>query len=275
MKHIVLITDCIDVASEQIKARLSKLLGEKNIDYKIYNAFTPPFQITNGMFLTKLLFDEVPKGKDTLYLAILNPLKEKPKRIFGKLENGSYFVGADTGLFSLIFKSSNVQEVWETKNLGHYPFGGLHVHSVAAAKLLMGDNFEKVGNKLELENIKIYEPKEGEVVHIDNFGLSKIWLRESDLKFEEDTPIKIKVYNFKGELKSEFNGIYSNRMMDYEDNQIIAYPGSALLDSKLKENNEKYRKSGLIEIGMVRNSESSKYLNISLGDLIEITTKDN
>jgi hypothetical protein len=63
--------------------------------------------------------------------------------------------------------------------------------------------------------------------------------------------------------------------MDYEDNQIIAYPGSALLDSKLKENNEKYRKSGLIEIGMVRNSDSSKSLNISLGDLIEITTKDD
>jgi hypothetical protein len=46
MKHIVLITDCSDVASEQIKGRLSKLLGEKDIDYKLYNAFTLPFQMT-------------------------------------------------------------------------------------------------------------------------------------------------------------------------------------------------------------------------------------
>lgn len=274
MKHIVLIMDCKDIASEQIKGRLSKLLEEKDIDYKIYNAFTPPFQITNGMFLAKLLFDEVPNGKDTLYLAILNPLKEKPKRIFGRLKNGSYFVGADTGIFSLIFKESNIQEVWETKNPGHYPFGGLHVHSVVAAKLLMGENFEKVGDKLKLEDIKFYEPKKGEVVHIDNFGLSKIWLRESDLKLEEDAPIKIKIYDPNRKLKSEFSAFYSNRMMNYEDDQIIVYPGSSLLDSKLKENNEKYRKSGLIEIGLVRNPNSSEFLRINLGDLIEII-KDN
>ena len=270
MKHIVLITDCKDVASEQIKGRLSKLLGEKDIDYKVYNAFTPPFQITNGMFLTKLLFDEVPNGKDTLYLAILNPLKEKPKRIFGRLENGSYFVGADTGIFSLIFKESNIQEVFETKNLGHYPFGGLHVHSVAAAKLLIGGTFEKVGDKLKSENIKTYEPKKGEVVHIDNFGLSKIWLRESDLKLEEDTPIKIKIFNSNKQLKSEFKAVYSNRMMNYENNQIIVYPGSSLLEQKLKEKNEEYRKSGLIEIGLVRNPNSSEFLKLNLGDLIEI-----
>jgi len=63
-------------------------------------------------------------------------------------------------------------------------------------------------------------------------------------------------------------------MMNYEDNQIIVYPGSSLLDSKLKENNEKYRRSGLIEIGLVRNPNSSEFLKINLGDLIEII-KDN
>ena len=87
MKHIVLITDCIDVATEQVKARISKILNEKNLDYNLYYAFTPPFQITNGMFLSRLLSDEVPDGENTLYLAILNPLKVKPKRIFGSLKN--------------------------------------------------------------------------------------------------------------------------------------------------------------------------------------------
>lgn len=270
MKHVVLITDCTDIASEQIKGRLSKLLNEKNIDYKIYSAFTPPFQITNGMFLGKLLFDEVPNGEDTLYLAILNPLKDKPKRIIGKLNNGSYFVGTDTGLFSLIFKKSNIKEVWETNNPGHYPFGGLHVHTVAAAKLLRGEPFEKLGSKLNVENIKVNDPKKGEVVHIDNFGLSKLWLRESDLNFEEDTPISLTIYNSNNEFKFEYEGIYSNRMMNYDDNKVIVYPGSSLLDSNLENSNEEYRKSGLIEIGLVRNSNSAKCLKICLGDLIEI-----
>ena len=167
-------------------------------------------------------------------------------------------------------KESNIQEVFETKNLGHYPFGGLHVHSVAAAKLLIGGTFEKVGDKLKSENIKTYEPKKGEVVHIDNFGLSKIWLRESDLKLEEDTPIKIKIFNSNKQLKSEFKAVYSNRMMNYENNQIIVYPGSSLLEQKLKEKNEENRKSGLIEIGLVRNPNSSEFIKLNLGDLIEI-----
>ncbi len=270
MKHIILITDCIGISSEQIKARLSRLLGRKNIDYKLYYAFTPSFQITNGMFLCKLLFDEVQNGEDTLYFSIINPLKEKPRRIFGKLKNGSYFVGADTGVFSLIFKSSGISEVWETKNPGHYPFGGLHVHCLVATKLLSGERPEDIGERINPKNLKTYEPKKGEVVHIDNFGISKIWMRESDLGLKENTPIGIKVYNPTNKLKGEFKGIYANRMMDYKNNQIIVYPGSSLLDQELKGNNEKYRKSGLIEIGLVRNPNSCKFLKTNLGDIIKI-----
>ena len=270
MKHIILITDCVGVATEQVKARISKILGENNLDYKLYCAFTTPFQITNGMFLSKLLSDEVPDGENTLYLAILNPLKEKPKRIFGKLKNNSWFVGADTGVFSLLFKEKGISELWEIKNPGHYPFGGLYVHTVAAANLLCGKDKKLIGDPLNPNDVKIYNLKEGEVVHIDNFGLSKIWLRGVDLMLEEDTPVLIKIYNPNGELKKEVKGVYSNRMMNYEDEKVLVYPGSSLLNSKFEEDNETYRRSGLIEIGLVRNPESSKILNIQLGDTIKI-----
>lgn len=270
MKNIVLITDCTDVATEQIKARIARILKEKNIDFKIYLAFTPPFQITNGMFLSKLLCEEMPDGEETLYLAILNPLKEKPKRIFGKLDNNSWFVGADTGIFSLLFQEKGISELWETKNHCHYPFGGLHIHAVAAANLLCGQDKKLVGDPLNIQTANIYSPKEGEVVHIDNFGLSKIWLRHSDLNFEENTPVIVRIYDSNKNLKNEVKGFYSNRMMNYEDNSLIVYPGSSLLELKLKGDNEKYRKSGLIEIGLVRNPESSKTLKIQLGDIIKI-----
>jgi hypothetical protein len=39
-----------------------------------------------------------------MFLAIVNPLQSKPKRIFGKLKNGTWFTTADTGIFSLLFK---------------------------------------------------------------------------------------------------------------------------------------------------------------------------
>ena len=270
IKHIVLITDCCDVAAEQIKARIIRMLGYYNLDVKIYNAFTPPFQINNGMFLAKLLADEVPEGDNTLYLAILNPLREKPKRIFGKLKNGSWFVGADTGIFSLLFNTFGIEELWEVKNQKHYPFGGLHIHTVVASKLLCGAKKEELGEKIPDQNIKTFSPKEGEVVHIDNFGLSKIWLREKDMGISENMPIEVEIFDSSSNLKKTINGIYSNRMMNYEDNSLMVYPGSSFLNSNYKDNDEKYRRSGLIEIGLVRKPKSSEALGIELEDIIKI-----
>lgn len=269
MKHVVLITDCCDVAAEQIKARIIKILGSYNFDVKIYYAFTPPFQINNGLFLAKLLADEVPEGDNTLYLAILNPLKEKPKRIFGKLKNGSWFVGADTGIFSLLFNTIGIEELWEVKNQKHYPFGGLHIHTVVASKLLCGENKEELGEKITNRNVNIFSPKEGEVVHIDNFGLSKIWLREKDIGITENMPIEMEIFDSSSNLKKTIKGIYSNRMMNYEDNSLMVYPGSSFLDSNHNDD-EEHRRSGLIEIGLVRNPKSSEALGIELGDIIKI-----
>ena len=169
-----------------------------------------------------------------------------------------------------MFQEKVISKLWETKNLVHYPFGGLHVHAVIAAKLLCQEDPELIGNSLDSKKVKIYTPKKGEVVHIDNFGLSKIWLKNNDFMFEEDTPILIKIYTQNGSLKKEIKGIYSNRMMNYEDNKVVAYPGGSLLDPNFKNDIEKYRTSGLIEVGLVRNPQSSKFLNIELGDIIKI-----
>jgi len=113
-KNIVIVTDCKDIALEQIKARLISLLPNDKINF--FNLITNPFQINNGLFLSKLISEEVPHGKNTLFLAIVNPLKIKPKRIFGKLKNGTWFVGADTGIFSLLFKEFGIKEIYEGKN---------------------------------------------------------------------------------------------------------------------------------------------------------------
>jgi hypothetical protein len=49
-------------------------------------------------------------------------------------------------------------------------------------------------------------------------------------------------------------------MMDLPDNTVVVYPGSSLLDSSKIDDMEEYRKSGLIEIGLVRNPNSAKEL---------------
>jgi len=263
-KNIIIVTDCKDIALEQVKARLTSILPNDNL--RFFDLITPPFQINNGLFLSKLISEEVPHGENTLFLAIVNPLKTKPKRIFGKLKNGTWFVGADTGIFSLLFEEFGIEEVYENKNQNHYPFGGLHVHTTISGKLLKGSVKEDLGNKITEENIKKIYPSRGEVLHIDNFGLIKLWVRMKDFDFVKDDKIKIKVIN----SNRIFEGVFSNRMMDYEDNTLVVYPGSSLLDKSKFEYIEEYRKSGLIEIGLVRNPNSAKELGIQIGDIIEI-----
>ena len=82
-KNIIIVTDCKDIALEQVKAKLISLLPNDNLNF--FNLVTPQFKINNGLFLLKLISEEVVHGKDTLFLAIINPLRSKPKRIFGKV----------------------------------------------------------------------------------------------------------------------------------------------------------------------------------------------
>lgn len=263
-KNIVIVTDCKDIALEQVKARLTSMLPNDKLTF--FNLITPPFKINNGLFLSKIISEEIPHGEDTLFLAIINPLKTKPKRIFGKLKNGTWFVGANTGVFSLLFKEFGIEEVYEGKNQNHYPFGGLHIHTIIAGNLLKGVQKKELGNKIDRNNILQITPSKGEVIHIDNFGLIKIWAKMKDFDFIEGNKVKIKAIK----ANRIFEGIFSNRMMDYENNALIVYPGSSLLDRSKFDNVEEYRKSGLIEIGLVRNPNSAKELGISLGEIIKI-----
>lgn len=251
-KNIVIVTDCSDIALEQIKARLTFLLPNNRLNF--FNIIVSPFQINNGLFLSKLISDEIPHGRDTLFLAVVNPLRKKPKRIFGRLKNGTWFVCADTGIFSLLFEEFGIEDVYEGKEQCHISFGGLHMHTVTAGKLLRGDSEEKLGNKIEESNIKKIFPRNGEVLHIDNFGLIKIWNRIEDFDFFDGEKVKLKVINSSRNIKA----IFSNRMMSFKDNTLVIYPGSSLLDKSKIKNIEEYKKSGLIEIGLVRNLNSAK-----------------
>ncbi len=80
----------------------------------------------------------------------------------------------------------------------------------------------------------------------------------------------MKILDPKRGLIKELKGVYSNRMMSHPDNSLIVYPGSSLLDESKVKKVEEYRKSGLIEIGLVRNLNSAKEIGIKIGDVIEL-----
>lgn len=246
IKHVVVITDCKDVAFCEIRRQILKECQKLGNSYTEVEPLVPAeeFSILNGAFLTRLMAEHY--QEDTLFMLILNPSQQRPKRIFGKLSNGLYFEGADTGTLNWLFKDFGIESLYEIKESKFYPFGGKYVHSPTVAKIVSGIPFEQYGKRMNPEELCQLSIPEGSVVHIDNFGLMKI---KSDFpNYPDGTEIQI--------MKNQENctrALISERMMNLETGTWALYPGSSL---------------GLPELGKVRCKGGAEELNVKIGDII-------
>jgi len=153
-------------------------------------------------------------------------------------------MGANTGVFTWLFRDFGVEELYELKDPGFFPFGGKYVHAPAVAQIATGKPLKDMGHSFNIEKVAKIDIPEGTIVHIDNFGLMKftgklIGLNEGD------------------ELEVNVNGktlrvVYAKRMMSRETGELVIYPGSSL---------------GLPELGKVREN-GAKELNVKIGDII-------
>lgn len=248
IKRIVVLSDCIDVAYNEVRAVILKELGSKEDKIVIEPLVKiEPFSIINGAFLLRLLAEVYPP-KETLFLVILNPLKQRPARIMGETLNGIKFVGANTGVFGWLAQDFGIKKIYEIRDRGFIPFGGKFVHAPIAAKLAKGIDFKKLGKKKNNSFLFDYKIPNGTVVHIDNFGLIKI--KGEKLNYSDGDQFFIYVNN-KRKIKAEFN----RRMMNLNDGQWVIYPGSSL--------------GGMPELGKVRCTDGAKILSIKIGDIIK------
>jgi S-adenosylmethionine hydrolase len=246
IKYIVIITDCKDVAFCEMRRQIlfeCEKLGNK---YTQVEPLVPAeeFSIINGGFLARLMADHY--KNDVLFMLILNPLKQRPKRIFGKLANNIYFEGADTGTLNWLFDDFGIKLLYEIKESKFYPFGGKYIHSPVVAKMASGIAFEEFGKKISRQDLCDFSILDGTVVHIDNFGLMKIKGNFPNYK----DGIKIKIF-VNGEMSTE--AVVSERMMNQDTGTWVLYPGSSM---------------DLPELGKVRCKDGAKELGVKVGDLI-------
>ena len=246
IKHVVVITDCKDVAFCEIRRQILSECEKLGNDYTEVEPLAPAeeFSITNGAFITRLMAEHY--KKDVIFMLILNPSQKRPKRIFGELENGIYFEGADTGTLNWLFDDFGVKSLYEIKETKFYPFGGKYVHAPTVAKMASGIPFEGYGKELSKNELCNFSIKTGTIVHIDNFGLMKIKNKFPD--YPEGTNVKIFVNGEKS-----VNAITSVRMMNHDTGTWVLYPGSSM---------------GLPELGKVRCTDGAKELNVKIGDAI-------
>lgn len=246
IKHIVIITDCKDVAFCEMRRHILSECEKLGNTYTEIEPLIPAeeFSIINGAFLTRLMAEHY--QNNVLFMVILNPSQKRPKRIFGKISDNVYFEGADTGTLSWLFADLGIKSLYEIKENKFYPFGGKYVHSPVVAKMVSGVPFEEYGIKLEKKELNNFSIPAGTIVHIDNFGLMKIKEELSD--YPEGTEMRMFING-----QESVTAITSKRMMNYDTGTWVLYPGSSM---------------GLAELGKVHCKDGAKEIGVKVGDLL-------
>ncbi len=241
-KRIVLITDCVDVAYNELRGvLLDNIKSDETVIEPVVSVI--PFSIVNGNFVLRLMAEAYPEG--TIFSIILNPSRERPARLIGKTkEKGIYFMGANTGVFTWLFKDFGIEELYELNDPGFFPFGGKYVHAPAVAEIASGKLLKDMGRPFDSKKIITIDIAGGAIVHIDNFGLMKFTGELTGLN--EGDILEVRVNN------QTLMAVYAKRMMSRETGEWVIYPGSSF---------------GLPEFGKVREN-GARELNAKIGDIV-------
>jgi S-adenosylmethionine hydrolase len=249
MKQIVVITDCHDVAFNEIRAQITSTLGNRIKNIQIEPVVkVKEFSLINCAFLTRLIAENYPPG--TTIMILCSPTREKPNRIYGitKKKNIKFFA-TNNGSISWLLKDFGIKEVYISENRQdnkYMPFGGKIDYAPAIAKIAMVKSLKslKMGKEANAKEIKKLNIPNNTILHIDNFGLCKIKSEVPNLKEGSKITISIK--------GKKFNATFCKRMMSLQDNAYAIYPGSSL---------------NLPEFGIVRRN-AAEILNLKIGDKI-------
>lgn len=245
-KNVVLITDCKDVAFNEMKwiiLQECRKIGVLDINIELVSI--SEFSIINAAFLTRLIGEHCFPG--TVLSIVINPQKHRSARIYGKTKNGILFFGANTGALTWFLNDFGIEELYEVNDPGFISFGGKYVHAPNVAKLLADTPFNSFGKKFDKKDLSNLDIKVGTIVHIDNFGLMKI-MGETP-QYEEGDMFKVFV---NGDYK--LDATFSNRMMSRNDREWILYKGSSL--------------HGMPELGTVRYKSGFEDMGFNIGDIV-------
>lgn len=249
---IVFITDCIDIAGNEIRASLLKSLNYDS-DYIIEPLVPvlPAFSMINANFAMRLMADIYPPG--TLFLSTVNPLKIRPASLLGRCEKNDFiFIGRNTGVFDWLTRDFGCAELYNLgQKYGSEPsefisFAGKYITAPIAAQAAKGVPLKELGEQISPDEIVRLHIPDGTIVHIDNFGMMKF---TGELETpEEGDSYTITINNH------VIKAVFGRRMMSYETGEWVLFPGSSF---------------SLFELGMVRKNGIEE-IKVKVGDILNI-----
>lgn len=136
-----------------------------------------PFNSMHAAFVLRNAWPEFPKG--TVHIIGVNPEADGQTPHVVVRHHGHYFIGADNGIFSLLFdnKPEEVFELTLKLDTDHLAFPTKNIFVKAACHIARGGTVEVLGRKLasvqeqvSIRPVVVEGTIKGEVIHIDHYG---------------------------------------------------------------------------------------------------------
>lgn len=136
-----------------------------------------PFNNMHASFVLRNAWPEFPKG--TIHIIGVNPEANGQSPHVVALYRGHYFIGADNGIFSLLFdgKPEELVEITIKLDTDHLAFPTKNIFVKAACHLARGGIAGALGRKLtavkeqiHLRPVVLEDTIKGEVIHVDHYG---------------------------------------------------------------------------------------------------------
>lgn len=226
MCFLVPVTDCTDVAINELRAAVfSNYEGEALLSIEP-NVVVEPYAITNADFLIRLVAESYPDG--SIIFCMANFAQKRPRRILGRTKEKSLiFQGADSGAFTWLIDQFGCDELVALHDPGFRPFGGKYVHAPVLGRVASGASLTDLGEPIDPASLLRHEAEEGTVLHIDNFGNGKLKMTVNSL--EPGTKVRVSGAGWSQDC------IIAQRMMGEANGTFTLYPGSSLNLAELGE----------------------------------------
>ncbi len=236
-----------------VKATIYSQLPDVNI--VDISHIIPQYDIVQASFILKNAYSYFPKG--SIHIIGINTVASIETPHVGIYADGHYFIGADNGIFSLIFdkKPEKIIELEITQDTDYFTFSTKDVFAKAACYIAKGGKLEDLGNvkdhllvRNSLNPIINKNSISGNIVYVDVYENVITNISEADFKKVQ------KGRAFQIEVRKNIITKLSKSYHDVPEGELLALFGS----------------NGTLQIALNTNKAKS-LLGFNYGDVITIT----
>ncbi|HNY03460.1 MAG TPA: SAM-dependent chlorinase/fluorinase [Bacteroidales bacterium] len=216
----------------------------------------PPFDLNQAAFIIRNVYSNFPEG--TIHILAINTEAGTDTPHTAVFHRGHYFIGADNGIFSLLFdeKPERIIELDLIQDSDYFTFSTRDVFAKAACHIANGQPFEKLGfakdrvvQKMAFQPVIQGDLIRGKVIYIDSY---------------ENVFINITEKLFRSVVKNRKFAI-TFRSMNYRINEI----SKSYKDVSQGDMLALFSTSGYIEIA-IREGKAGSLLGLRMDQLVTV-----